>query len=366
MINDPLPDAPRSFAFHVPNRRHAASTMDPLTTTTDNRSPGLEYPGGECLVGQSPLWRELLGQIDRAARAPVPVLIQGEVGTEIESVGWAVAEAIAAEQGEQLDWRDQGYLNAAALTEDQLEERLFDQPAAPIQMIDEVHALSPRLQARLLERLQFEQTQSPATRWIAASRQDLGQEIQEGRFREDLYWSLSVLPIEVPPLRRRREDIPQLVEFWLSHDADLLALPIPEVDPGFLKALQEYAFPGNIRQLRNYLQRSLVQADDRLTEDLLPASMLGDREQAGAAVFRPVDDASLIREFVANQLQQTADEHTELYRDVLKPVEKELFQQVLQRCGQTQTKAARLLGINRNTLYQKLVDFGLIKPKSKD
>ena len=89
MINDPLPDAPRSFAFHVPNRRHAASTMDPLTTTTDNRSPGLEYPGGECLVGQSPLWRELLGQIDRVIevdQSPTQLVIDSieDLGGDID------------------------------------------------------------------------------------------------------------------------------------------------------------------------------------------------------------------------------------------------------------------------------------------
>jgi len=105
---------------------------------------------------------------------------------------------------------------------------------------------------------------------------------------------------------------------------------------------------------------------DQLDPSLLPVAVMGDAAEAQVAVFRPTDDQSLIREFVYNRLSKAEKDADNLYNDIVEPVEKELLMQVLQSCNNTQTKAANRLGINRNTLYKKLTEFGLAKSKTDD
>ena len=105
--------------------------------------------------------------------------------------------------------------------------------------------------------------------------------------------------------------------------------------------------------------------NDELTNALLPKTVVGDVQDAQAAVFRPTDDEALIREFVYSQVSKADVEETEMYKRIVDPVEKEMLIQVLDSCNHTQTKAAKKLGINRNTLYQKLVKYGLAKSKNE-
>ena len=129
-----------------------------------------------------------------------------------------------------------------------------------------------------------------------------------------------------------------------------------------MKALIAYPWPGNIRELQNYLERAVVGSQsDQLVTELLPNTVMGDAQAAQAAVFRPTDDHSLIREFVFNRLSKSEADAEDLHKQIVEPVERELLLQIMEACQQTQTKAAGRLGINRNTLYNKLVEFGLAK-----
>ena len=141
---------------------------------------------------------------------------------------------------------------------------------------------------------------------------------------------------------------------------------VSQIDPEAMQALTQYRWPGNVRELQNYVERSVVLADgNTLTLDLLPRCVLGDAPKTEAAVFRAHDDESLIQEFVYNGIQKAEDSATDLHKRIVEPVEKELLVQVLEACNQTQTKAASRLGINRNTLYKKMKEYGLEKNNDK-
>ena len=128
----------------------------------------------------------------------------------------------------------------------------------------------------------------------------------------------------------------------------------------------DYQWPGNVRELQNYIERAIVLSrGNQLEPDLLPNAVMGDSKAAQTAVFRPTDDASLIREFVYSRLSKSDDAAKNLHNQIVEPVEKELLQQVLESCNHTQTKAATRLGINRNTLYKKMVEYGLAKSNGK-
>jgi DNA-binding NtrC family response regulator len=203
-------------------------------------------------------------------------------------------------------------------------------------------------------------------RIIASTDQDLARHVTEGEFREDLYWRLGVLPIVVPPLRRRGEEIETLVAHFLRVYSDKHQKSVKRIEPDAMNALLAYQWPGNIRELQNYLERGVVlTGGDSLTLEQLPSTVVGDSSASQAAVFRPTDEQSLIREYVYHRISKSAAEADDLHRQIVEPVEKELIAQVMEACQNTQTKAANRLGINRNTLYKKLVEFGLVKPSEE-
>ena len=190
--------------------------------------------------------------------------------------------------------------------------------------------------------------------------------VAEGKFREDLFWRLNVLPIRLPALRRREADVELLVKHFLNVYSDLNSKELAKVEAGAMQALLDYGWPGNVRELQNYIERAVVLSEDNILEKkLLPAAVTGSTEAARTAVFRPTDDESLIREFVYSHISKTEPEAEDLHKQIVDPVEKELLSQVMENCNQTQTKAARRLGINRNTLYKKLVLHGLAKQNDK-
>ncbi len=215
------------------------------------------------------------------------------------------------------------------------------------------------LQEREFERVGDTTTLSTDARVIAASNRDLMQEVREERFREDLYWRLNVVPIEIPPLRQRREDIPALVSFFLEHYNEVNDRYVVHMAPGTMEAMQDYHWPGNVRELQNYVERAVVMAEtDELTCDLLPGCMTSRDVPAGASV--PIGDLeSLTREVVLQGLSDPAAVSGEIHSVIVERVEKELIAQVLAGCGGVQTKAATKLGINRNTLHKKIKDYGL-------
>ena len=338
------------------------------------------------IIGKSQAMMDVFEMTHRAARSNACVLLLGETGTGKELIAAALHRLSRRSGGPFIR------VNCGALTESLLDSELFGHVRGSFTdavrdrtgrfeaahggtiFLDEVNSTSSTLQVKLLRVLQereFERVGDTKTihvdaRVIAASNCDLVQEIAEGRFRDDLFWRLNVLPIHLPPLRRRAEDIPLLVEHFLKIYSEANQSVVSEVHPDAMKALSEYRWPGNVRELQNYVERSVVLTDGNiLTPDLLPRCVLGDAPKTDAAVFRAHDDESLIQEFVYNGIQKADDGAADLHKRIVEPVEKELLVQVLEACNQTQTKAAKRLGINRNTLFKKMKEYGLVKNSEK-
>jgi DNA-binding NtrC family response regulator len=231
--------------------------------------------------------------------------------------------------------------------------------------LDEINSTSPKLQVKLLRVLQegeFERvgdtrTNKVDTRIIAATNRDLFDEIEAGRFREDLYYRLNVVPIYLPPLRDRREDIPALVEFFLKRYTEQNRREVRKVHPEAMRLLREHDWPGNIRELQNYVERAVVLGEGtELLPEHLPPQLRG--ETAPRAIrSRGGDLNALTSELVRNGIRAAGPQANDLHERIVGQVERELIQQVLTSCERVQIKAAARLGINRNTLHKKLSDY---------
>jgi len=233
--------------------------------------------------------------------------------------------------------------------------------------LDEINSTTATLQVKLLRVLQeqeFErvgdtQTIRVDTRVIAASNRDLQEEVQHERFREDLYYRLNVVPIVLPPLRDRREDIAELLSFFLNFYNEQNDRYVVHIQNEALTAMLEYHWPGNVRELQNYTERAVVMADgDELTLDLLPSAVTGssDRKSIGRLA---ADLETLTFEVVSEGIAGAQPNGDKLHSKIVNRVEKELIIQVMAACDNVQTKAAKRLGINRNTLHKKMKEYGL-------
>ena len=345
--------------------------------------PDLKNPLIPGILGDSQVMRDVFEMTRRAAMSNAAVLLLGETGTGKELV------ATALHQRSNRSSAPFVRVNCGALTESLLESELFGHVRGSFTdavrdrtgrfeaahggsiFLDEINSTSSTLQVKLLRVLQekeFERVGDSKTvhvdvRIIAASNRDLSKEIVEGRFREDLFWRLNVLPIHLPPLRRRPDDIPMLVRHFLDIYSKLNQRSVNEVHPEAMEAMTRYRWPGNVRELQNYIERSVVLADDQtLTPNLLPRCVFGDAPKADEVIFRSMDDETLIQEFVYNGLQNNGGK---LYTQVVGSVEKELIKQVLESCNYVQIKAAEQLEMNRNTLYKKMKEYGLEKQNGK-
>jgi transcriptional regulator with PAS, ATPase and Fis domain len=339
------------------------------------------------LVGNSAAMQNVYQLTRLSAQANSSVLLLGETGTGKELIAAALHKLSDRSTGPFVR------VNCGALTESLLDSELFGHVRGSFTdavkdrtgrfeaahggtiFLDEVNSTSSTLQVKLLRVLQereFERVGDTKTiqvdvRVIAASNCDLNLEVSENRFREDLFWRLNVLPIALPPLRRREGDIEMLVRHFLDIYGEANQKLISNIHPDALNALIEYPWPGNVRELQNYIERAVVLSqDNNLVLDLLPKAVIGDSKASQEFIFRPTDDQSLIQEFVYNRLNKSEANADDLYKKIVEPVEKELLLQVMQSCNQTQTKAAKKLGINRNTLQKYLSKFGLGRPKTED
>ena len=330
------------------------------------------------IIGTGPAMERVYQITRRVARSNASVLLLGETGTGKELIANAV---------HQLSDRGGGAfvkVNCGALPESLLESELFGHVRGAFTgavnnrtgrfeaahggtvFLDEINSTSLHLQVKLLRVLQereFErvgdaQTIRVDTRVIAASNRDLMEEVGNELFREDLYYRLNVVPINLPSLRERREDIPELVVYFLDAYNEANDRYVVHIQEEAMKALQEYSWPGNVRELQNYIERAVVLAEgDELTCELLPDQVLG-RESRPRRL--PAGDLeTLTQEVVQRGLAEAGPGEDSLHKKVVNRVERELIAQVMLACNNVQTKAAAKLGINRNTLYKKLKDYGL-------
>lgn len=354
--------------------------------TTNSHETGINIPG---IIGSSKAMEEVYRLTRRVAGSTASVLILGETGTGKELIANAVHRLSDRQSGPFVK------VNCGALSESLLESELFGHVRGSFTgavnnrtgrfeaahtgtiFLDEINSTSLLLQVKLLRVLQereFErvgdtQTVTVDTRVIAASNRELASEVQEGRFREDLYWRLNVVPIFLPALRQRREDIPDLVHYFLRYYSEANGRYVMRVQPAAMEAMQDYHWPGNVRELQNYVERSVIMADsDELTLDLLPETVTGSPRVSmlSGGVHSNLDYDALVKELVARGIHKEEGDPNQLHSRVVDRVEKELISQVLQVCNNVQTKAAGRLGINRNTLHKKLKDYGLEDGDSQD
>jgi transcriptional regulator with GAF, ATPase, and Fis domain len=344
--------------------------MKPIAASADG--PDAPLPD---IVGNSAAMCEVYRLTRLVAPARASVLIVGETGTGKELIARAIHRLSPRADGPYVR------VNCGALTESLLESELFghvkgaftgaiDNKTGRFEaahggtiFLDEIASMSPKLQVKLLRVLQeneFERvgesrTIRVDTRVIAATNQFLEDEIRGGRFRDDLYYRLNVVPIYLPPLRQRHEDIAALARYFLERQSEENRRDPPELTADFVRLLREHDWPGNVRELENYVARAVVLANGGpITRDLLAPPGRVERP------WRPLRAGGGELQVLIQQLVQlgvqTLPEGT-LEKQIIGAVERELIEQVLAQCDQVQVKAASKLGMNRNTLHKKVSGF---------
>lgn len=331
------------------------------------------------IIGTSAAMEEVYRTTRRVANSKASVLLLGETGTGKELIATAIHRLSGRATGPFVK------VNCGALSESLLESELFGHVRGSFTgavsnrtgrfeaahtgtiFLDEINSTTLHLQVKLLRVLQereFErvgdtQTIRVDTRVIAASNRDLMDEVEKERFREDLYWRLNVVPIEIPPLRMRREDIRLLVTHFLNFYNEANDRYVVHIQDEAMQALEDYHWPGNVRELQNYIERAVVMAEgDELTVDLLPGVLTGSQRKRGGRI-RGADMETLTYEVVEQGLSAAGADDSNLHEQIVNRVEKELISQVMLACNNVQTKAAVRLGINRNTLHKKLKEYEL-------
>jgi len=310
------------------------------------------------IVGSSPAMKAVYRSIEKVAQSDSSVLIYGESGTGKELVARAIHKASPR--------RDFPFVrvNCGALAEGVLESELFGHERGAFTgalrrkkgrfelahrgslFLDEVGDLPLATQVKLLrvlqekqfERVGGEETLQVDVRVIAATNRNLAEEIAQGRFREDLFYRLHVVPIYLPPLRERKEDIPLLVHHFLKRLSTELRKPGLSIEPTVMNDLLSYPWPGNVRELENVLERAAVLCD---------GNRLG-----------PQDLPLLLPPQVALSEEVLADAPYGLNR-ALEEVERRMIEKALHQARGVKTEAARLLGIKTSALYYKLAKHGL-------
>jgi len=305
------------------------------------------------LIGQSPPMRRVIEMIETVAHSDTTVLITGESGTGKEIVARAIHAASPRR------YMPMVVIHCGALTETLLESELFGHERGAFTgaqyrkkgkfevadggtvFLDEIADISLRTQTDLLRVLQEKEivrvgSSQPVPvdfRCIAATNKSLELLVKEGTFRPDLYYRLNVFAIQLPPLRERREDIPLLADHFLKKYASAMNRPVPRVSPAALELLLEYSWPGNVRELENAVERAMLISREA---EIQPSDFPFQMRPASPSVPGP------------GAASRTLDE-----------VERQHIERVLEETGGNLSRTARILDIDRTTLYNKLKRYGL-------
>ncbi len=327
----------------------ATATSDRVRPDFETRPDEIRPPRFPGLIGDSPAMRELTSLIERVAETDSTALVTGETGSGKELVGNAI-HAASRRSGQVFC-----AVNSAAFPETLLESELFGHRRGAFTgaannskglfesadrgtvFLDEVAEMPLSMQAKLLRFLQTGEIRpvgSEATRFVdvrlvTATNKDLEVEVEAGRFREDLYYRLAVIPIHVPPLRDRLEDIPLLVDHFLGLLAEKVSRPVVEIDPDALDVLMSYDWPGNVRQLQNVIERGVA---------LCRGSRIG------------IED--LPRRFFGRKAKGPGLES-------LPSMERRHILETLEKVGWNRRRAADILQISTTTLWRRLKEFGI-------
>jgi DNA-binding NtrC family response regulator len=321
------------------------------------------------LIGSSPAMARVYSLIEKVAPADINVLITGESGTGKEMVAREIHARSRAETGPFVA------LNCAAMPQELIESELFGHEKGAFTgaaarrigkfelanrgtlFLDEIGDMSPATQAKVLrviedkqfQRLGSNETLTTDARIIGATNKDLEKEVEKGQFREDLFYRLCVVSMQLPSLRERRADIAALAQAFSDRFAAAYRRKPMRVSGDALNRLLEYRWPGNVRQLRNAIERAVVlQEGDELTLDSLPADITG-KSQERKTVAEPEGDEAISVPFSVD------------FRDARKEFERKYIEKCLERASGNVTKAASMLGMHRQSLQHKIKELGLTK-----
>jgi DNA-binding NtrC family response regulator len=326
------------------------------------------------IIGNSKRMQDVYKMVGQVAEKDISVLITGESGTGKELVARAIYHHSRR--------KDKPFIaiNCAAIPDNLFESELFGYERGAFTgaertyigkiercnggtfFLDEIGDLPPALQAKLLrvlqegeiERLGGNQTIRVNVRIIAATNKNLDKEVQEGRFREDLYWRLKVIALDLPPLRKRIEDIHDLVKYFILRFSDEYNKPVHQISEAALKKFYSYSWPGNVRELENCIRRAvLLCAGNIITQEHLLLLESKDeyllqklnREQLIDRLRDKLED--IIPEILSLSRQ-------DIHSNIIEMVENTLISKALQECGNNQVQAAKMLGISRNTLRHRM------------
>jgi DNA-binding NtrC family response regulator len=328
--------------------------------------------GFENIVGNSKPMQEVFGLIEKVADTESTILITGESGTGKELIAHAIHYA--------SDRRDRPFIpvNCAAIPEELLESELFGHEKGAFThaiktrigrfelanngtiFLDEIGEMSPSLQVKLLRVLQerkFERvggvnTISVDIRIVAATNMDLEAAVKDGKFREDLYYRLNVIPIHVPPLRERRSDIPLLIKHFLKKFCKGKRQCVEGLTDEAMEILTYYEWPGNVRELENIIERLVILTSGNvITRNDLPEPII--KNAAGSFISA-----------ASGGTFEMPDEGMSLSKAV-EELEKRLILQALEKTGGVKNRAAKLLQMNRTTLIEKMKKLKLMKTAKK-
>ena len=329
------------------------------------------------LIGRSPAMQEIYRVLARLMGTDLTVMITGESGTGKELVARALHDYGKRSYGPFVA------INMAAIPRELIESELFghekgaftgaanryagrfEQAEGGTLFLDEIGDMPIEAQTRLLRVLQEgEYTKvggrAPITanvRIVAATHRDLRNAVRQGLFREDLYYRLNVVPLRIPPLRERSEDIPELVAHFLQRAQDDTS-PAKSIEPQAMERLQRYRWPGNVRELENLIQRLVALYSQQAIDVRAIEAELADTSAAGRS--DPGGDSQTLGDSVERHLQAIFSANNGslpapgLYLRALREFEKPLITLSLEATGGNQIKAAALLGVNRNTLRKKI------------
>ena len=323
------------------------------------------------IIGQSQPMQKLYKVLGKIAPSDVTVLIYGESGTGKELVARAI-HFNSSRLGKPFI-----ALNCAAIPRELLESELFghekgaftgatertigkfEQAKEGTLFLDEIGDMPLELQAKLLRVLQEKEVTRTGgsttirvnTRIVAATNQDLKDKVQNKDFREDLYYRLNVVPLDLPPLRERREDISALVDYFLTKASEEYGTAASSLTKEAMGLLCNYEWPGNVRELENIIQRAALLSPDALLNAAdFPSLITGQNNSVNGASLEGLINQKLQSSFAQIDLQDMNN----LYEMVLHQMERPLINIVLAKTRGNQVKAAEVLGINRNTLRKKI------------
>jgi two-component system nitrogen regulation response regulator GlnG len=326
------------------------------------------------IIGRSQAMQHLFRTLGRVAASDLTVMITGETGSGKELVAQELHQRshrkneafvpinTAAIPAELLEAELFGHEKGAFTGADRARSGRFEQADGGTLFLDEIGDMPAALQAKLLrvletgavQRVGSNQDRSVNVRLLAATHQDLQMKIRKGEFREDLYYRLNVIPVHIPPLRERRDDIPELAEFLLKQAAEELEMNVPILLDDALELLKRYDWYGNVRELKNVMRRLAI---------LTPGASITLSDVALALGHRDTnDDQEGLGDAVRRTLKGYMDQlgyaqATGLHKHLLEQVEPALLVLVMERCHGNQLKASEMLGLNRNTVRKLLKQY---------